>query len=164
MFTQSKQKFNNNTLCVVSSTHEGKLFHLDKNTSQFVDDISVELLPYPEKHGQLSKTSPSGNLQKTGMVYERDNEEEIAEYITLVSEKIQDFVKNNDEDIYHLIIMAPASIHKNFQSKILDTLHNIHLKDIYLIDGNYLKIPFDETLSILDGKDFEQNLIASEIK
>ena len=163
-FTEKNQKFNNKTLFIISSTHEGKLFHAQKDTFSHIETIDVDFMPYPDKHGQLTKSSPSGNLQKAGMVYERDNEEEISEYIENISLKAQEYISHNDENILRLVVTAPASIHKELEEKLMDTLHNVHLKDVYLVDANYIKNTLGDIISILDKKDFEELLLTKNIK
>jgi hypothetical protein len=163
-FTQENQKYNNETLVVISSTHAGGIYHIGNNTVKHITSIEIDLIPYPEKHGQLTKSGKNGNLQSSGMVYERDYKEEVSEYIKIVTQSVQDYIKAHDHSVTRMIVAAPASIHSEFSTKLLDTLHNVHLFEITLIEGNYTNTPLQDTLSILDTKNLEANILMQNIR
>ena|GEM_PF-5756545 len=155
-FTGDKQKFNNQTLLVVSTTHSGDIYTFQKNKLEHKKSVDVNLRPYPEKHGQLTSSSPSGNIQKAGMVYERDHEEEISEYITAMSEAIQNYLKEHDEDILRMLVTVPSQIKGDFTEAMKNTMHNVHINDLHVIEGNYGKLPHEQLISIIDSKDLSE--------
>jgi ABC-type oligopeptide transport system substrate-binding subunit len=162
-FTKENEKYNNETLVIISSTHSGDIHHILNNTVDHIESINIKLVPYPEKHGQLTQSGKNGNLQSSGMVYERDYEEEISEYIKTITQSIQDYIKTHDNSITRMIVAAPASIHSELSDALLDTLHNVHLFEISLIYGNYTKTPLQDALSILDGKEINANILMKNI-
>lgn len=151
-FTESHQKFNDHSLIVISSTHGGEMYHLDRSQLTHIDSIKVELIPYPEKHGLLSSAGKDGTLQKSGMVYERDYEEEINEYIEKVSQAIQHYIKDHDEEIRNVIISSPAQVKGKFEEELKSKLHNVHISEIHFVEGNYSKMEITETLEVINKK------------
>jgi hypothetical protein len=156
-FTGDKQKFNHQTLLVVSTTHSGDIYTLQNNTLQHVESVDVDLRPYPEKHGQLTSSSPSGNLQKAGMVYERDHEKEIEEYIDTMAQSIQSYLKEHDEEVLRILVTVPSQIKTAFIKNMKDYMHNIHINDLHVIEGNYGNLPLDQLISIIDSKNLSKN-------
>ena len=163
-FTKENEKYNSKTLVVISSTHSGDIHHVLNNIVGHIESVKIDLIPYPEKHGQLTQSGKNGNLQSSGMVYERDYKEEISEYIKTITQSIQDYIKTHDNSVTRMIVAAPASIHSEFSAKLLDALHNVHLSEISLIDANYSKTPLQEALSIIDGKDLNSNILVQNIR
>jgi len=156
LFTGDKQKFNNETLLLVSTTHSGDIYSLQKNKIQHLETVDIDLRPYPEKHGQMTSSSSSGNLQSAGMVYERDHEEEIKEYLEKIGSELQGYIKKHDDEILRILVTVPAKIKGNLHDAIKDHLHNVHINDMYIIEGNYGNMPTPELISILNTKDIAE--------
>lgn len=163
-FTEKNQKFNEKTLLLISSTHSGSIYSILGKKVKLIDSISIDLIPYPEKHGQLTKSGKNGNLQSSGMVYERDYKEEVSDYIQKITSLIQNYIKEHDNSVTRMIIAAPASIHSELSDTLLDNLHNIHLLEVSLVEGNYTNNSLEDIFNILNNKNMDDHVLVKNIK